>query len=109
LQTPMARKGYTQAVSDWIPQLFKTPMDAVSMDSNAWRALDLPVVLIWGNKDTVTPLDQGQELAELLPNARLTVLKDVGHIPHLEAPKEFADALLDAFEHITSSKERDTP
>lgn len=109
LQTPMARDGYTQAVSDWIPQLFKTPVEAISMDPDAWRALDLPVALIWGDKDTVTPLDQGQVLETLLPNAHLTVLTDVGHIPHLEAPKEFSDVLLAAIEYITLSKDRDTP
>jgi pimeloyl-ACP methyl ester carboxylesterase len=109
LQTPMSRQGYTQAVSDWIPQLFKTPLDSNSMDPEEWRKLDMPVVLIWGDKDTVTPLHQGQELAALLPNARLTVLNYVGHIPHLEAPKEFADALLGELKYITSISDLDSP
>lgn len=109
LQKPMERKGYTQAVADWIPQLFETPTDALSMDPEEWRDFDPPVALIWGDKDTVTPLNQGQELAALLPNAQLIVLNDVGHIPHLEAPSEFSNALMIAFEQMTSNKDRDTP
>lgn len=109
LQTPMSRHGHTQAASDWIPQLFKTPAESFSMDPYEWPALDLPVELIWGDKGTVTPLGQGQELAALLPNARLTVLNDVGHIPHLEAPRAFAEVLLGALEHITSTNDRDNP
>ena len=79
------------------------------MDPEEWRTLDMPVALIWGDKDTVTPLHQGQELAALLPNARLTVLNYVGHIPHLEAPKEFADALLGELKYITSTSDLDSP
>jgi len=76
------------------------------MDPEEWRDLDPPLALIWGGKDTVTPLNQGQELAALLPNLQLTVSKDVGHIPHLEAPSEFAHALMIAFEQIPSNKDR---
>ena len=65
--------------------------------------------VIWGDKDTVTPLDQGQEEAALLPNASPVVLNYVGHIPHLVAPKEFADALLGALKHITSINDLDRP
>ncbi len=101
LQEPMVRKGYTQAVSDWVPELFTTPTDALSLDPAKWEALVLPVALIWGAQDSVTPVSQGKELASLVPNARLTILEGVGHIPHLEAPVEFATALMAALQPMT--------
>lgn len=48
LQEPMARAGYTRAVSDWIPVLFQSETEAQSTRPEAWRALDLPVTFIWG-------------------------------------------------------------
>ena len=94
LQQPMIRKNYTKAVSDWVPELFTTPSETLSMNPANWAALDLPVTLIWGAEDSVTPLEQGRTLASIIPNASLTVLDNVGHIPHLEAPSEFSNALL---------------
>lgn len=98
LQKPMVREGYTEAVSQWVPVLFNTPRDAVSMTPANWAELDLPFAAIWGAEDTITPLEQGKALAAMVPNATLTVLEDVGHIPHLEAPSEFAQALVDALQ-----------
>lgn len=106
LQKPMVREGYTEAVSDWIPQLFTTPNGTLSMDPEKWRALELPVALIWGDQDTVTPLSQGRELEALVPNATLTVLEDVGHIPHLEAPADFSRALLETLDKIADPSRR---
>ncbi|WP_037311566.1 alpha/beta fold hydrolase [Ruegeria halocynthiae] len=103
LQEPMVRENYTQVVSDWIPELFTTPNDALSLDPANWTSLDVPVALIWGTEDSVTPVFQGKELASLIPGATITVLTDVGHIPHLEAPAEFAAALIDALQPMTQS------
>jgi pimeloyl-ACP methyl ester carboxylesterase len=54
------------------------------------------VRLIWGAADSVTPLAQGRALQRWMPRATLAVIPDVGHIPHLEAPAEFALVLLAA-------------
>ena len=50
-------------------------------------------MLIWGEQDTVTPLDQGRRAVALVPGAELITLPDVGHIPQIEAPNAFLDAL----------------
>lgn len=42
------------------------------------------VLLIWGEKDTATPLSDGQKMEELMPNAGLAVIPAVGHYPFAE-------------------------
>ena len=46
-------------------------------------ALDMPVLLLWGDADPISPVAVGRHLASLLPNARLHVLPggdhDLGH------------------------------
>ncbi len=49
----------------------------------------MPVVAIWGERDTVTPLAQGEQLVALAPHGRLEVMAGVGHIPQIESPDDF--------------------
>lgn len=50
--------------------------------------VQVPVVVIHGDADRPLPLEtSGQVLAEKIPNARLVVVKDAGHFPHLEKPE----------------------
>lgn len=53
------------------------------------RTLAASTLLIWGEADTATPLEQGKRLAEWLPNARLIVYPGVGHQPFEEAADAF--------------------
>ncbi len=96
IRTPFALEGTTPALARWLPTLIVPPTDARSTDPAAYRALNLPVAVLWGAEDTTTPLAQGEEIARLVPGAKLTVLPGVGHIPQMEDPAQFADALVAA-------------
>lgn len=48
-----------------------------------------PTLLVWGQQDTITPIDTAQVFAERLPNARLRVLDQCGHSPNIEWPDKF--------------------
>ncbi|MEL7027370.1 MAG: alpha/beta hydrolase [Pseudomonadota bacterium] len=100
LKRPMGRDGYTEAVSAWVPSLLATPENARSTRPENWADLQVPTAFVWGDKDTVTPLDQGQALAAMVPNSKLIVLNDVGHIPQIEAPEAFQGALIEALNHV---------
>ena len=51
--------------------------------------LTMPVQLIFGSEDQLTPPSLGHDLNELLPNAQLEVLDGAGHLSNLEAPTAF--------------------
>lgn len=53
------------------------------------RTIAAPTLVIHGAQDG-TPLATSEELCELIPDARLVVLPEVGHLPHVEAPDEFS-------------------
>ena len=60
--------------------------------------LDLPTLLIWGDTDPVVPLWVGERLARDLPNARLEIIPECGHVPPEEHPVrsiELVEAFLD--------------
>lgn len=56
----------------------------------------VPVLLVWGERDTATPLANGQRMAQLMPNAALVPIANAGHFPFLDAPQMFYP-VLDAF------------
>ncbi len=60
----------------------------------ALTRLDLPVHVLWGNKDPIAVPDIALRLANEIPNARLTWLEGVGHYPMIEAPELFSDAVV---------------
>ncbi|OSM44653.1 alpha/beta fold hydrolase [Nesterenkonia sp. PF2B19] len=57
------------------------------------RELDLPTLLVVGAQDQLSTLRGRQRLARLLPQARLEVLRGVGHLLHYEKPAPTARAI----------------
>lgn len=56
----------------------------------AIEALQIPVLIIWGEGDEFQPLRYGQTLKERLPNARLVVVPEAGHFILEDKPEEVA-------------------
>lgn len=50
------------------------------------EALDMPTLIQWGDSDRLIPLAAGKALERAMPNARLIVYEDAGHIPMKEIP-----------------------
>lgn len=94
-QRPLAVNGSTKAVGEWLPALLAPASVAPSEDPASYGKLRMPAFVIWGERDTITPLEQGQRLAQIMPGAELHVLRAVGHIPQIEDPEGFNKLLLE--------------
>lgn len=55
--------------------------------------LTMPVCLIWGKNDSITPPEVANEFNELLPNAELFWIDKCGHAPMMEHPQAFNEIL----------------
>ena len=62
--------------------------------------INVPVCLIWGREDKVTPPEVAEEFQQLLPNAELHWLDRCGHAPMMERPAEFNEILDDFLSRI---------
>ena len=47
----------------------------------------VPVLLLWGDKDRTLPLKQSESILKLLPKTEFHVIENCGHIPHFEVPE----------------------
>ena len=55
----------------------------------------MPVLVLVGEHDEATPPPMSRELAALLPDARLKILAGCAHVPQLQAPQSFLEAIGD--------------
>jgi 2-hydroxymuconate-semialdehyde hydrolase len=56
--------------------------------------LAVPTLVVHGRQDMLVPLADSQWLTAHLPDARLEVFEDTGHLAMVERPVRFNDALL---------------
>lgn len=57
-------------------------------------ALTVPTLLIWGEEDELIPVATGRLMHTLIPNSRLEVIAQCGHLPAFEKPIEFTNCVL---------------
>ncbi|OIP75322.1 hypothetical protein CO121_00390 [bacterium (Candidatus Gribaldobacteria) CG_4_9_14_3_um_filter_36_15] len=55
----------------------------------------VPTLIIWGEKDRITPLKDAYLMKEKIKNSQLKLLKNVSHTPHLENPRILAQEIKD--------------
>jgi pimeloyl-ACP methyl ester carboxylesterase len=62
--------------------------------------IEIPVSLIWGKDDKITPPEVAIEFHELLPDSELHWINNCGHAPMMERPEEFNRLLKGFLERI---------
>ena len=69
--------------------------------------IEAPTLIVWGDKDILVPVKDAYAFDELIPDSRLIVYEDIGHVAMLETPERF-NADLRAFlaEQPDASRER---
>ena len=96
LQAPLVLQGATSAFGDWLFDFTTSTERPLSLDPRSYRALDLPALIIWGDRDETTPLAQGERLKNVISGSELAIMPGVGHMPQIEDPPQF-DRLLVGF------------
>lgn len=96
LLTPEVRAGY------------RAPLQVAGWERGFWNFVSasrgnqladnlddlvLPALVVSGDADTIVPTSDAVRLADLLPNSRLEIVTDAGHLPHEERPRQFMQQL----------------
>jgi 3-oxoadipate enol-lactonase len=104
LFAPEFQTAHPDLMRDRREAFLKTDPEVLQSACAALAALDLrpelskvkvPVLVMVGEHDEATPPPMSHELAALLPNARLKVLAGCAHVPQLQAPEMFLEAIGD--------------
>lgn len=70
--------------------VLETLLDEQSKYANRTYRYPFPVLLVWGEEDSLIPLHVGRSLEKHIgPGTRLEVIPNTAHMPNLETPKRF--------------------
>lgn len=97
-------RGYaTLADADRRKAFLATLRAVVGMEGQRVAALDrlylaeaLPLLIVWGSRDPIIPVEHGEAAHLALPQSRFEVFEGAGHVPQLECPGKFV-AVLERF------------
>ena len=59
--------------------------------STVAKNISMPTLILWGEKDRMTHVDDAAFFHETIRGSELVILKEVGHVPILEDPEQTAD------------------
>jgi 3-oxoadipate enol-lactonase len=119
----LATRSLSEFAAERIPLTLRSDIDKGTLDEAihamarkdveaylaTWRATWSPdrrellprvthqTLVIGSDKDMITPLPLSNELAAGIPNARLAVIENAGHIPSLDRPEQFNRIVLEFF------------
>ncbi|NGP75892.1 alpha/beta hydrolase [Balneolaceae bacterium YR4-1] len=68
------------------------------------KDINLPVLLIWGKNDQVTPPRVAEQFFKKLPDVRLKWIEKCGHAPMMERPDEFVEHLKPFLQQLEYTK-----
>lgn len=95
LQRPFTLQGWTPGLGQWFAPFVTTRTSSMATDRSRYPDLRMPTMVLWGARDSITPMAEGMDIARLIPNAHWEVLPAAGHIPAIEEPRTFDAALLE--------------
>jgi pimeloyl-ACP methyl ester carboxylesterase len=55
------------------------------------KRIHIPTLILWGEKDRMTHIDNATLFHDTIKNSQLVILKEIGHVPILEDPEHTAD------------------
>jgi 3-oxoadipate enol-lactonase len=104
LFAPAFQDGHPDLMRDRREAFLRTDLEVFRAACEALASLDLrrelskvemPVLVLVGEQDEATPPAMSHELATGLPDAQLRIIPGCAHVPQLQAPKLFLDAIAD--------------
>jgi len=84
---PLRTRGTHRAI---IRTVRRWDADRVSRDAHL---ISQPTMVMWGENDREVPLRDGEKIHQEIPNSRLIVFRECGHIPHEEYPERFIEVV----------------
>ncbi len=83
---PGSKRAMVSAAQQIVPENFEKIHAAIA-------SIHVPVLILWGEQDSIIPVTNGYALKKLIPNSRLEILSECGHMVQEEKPGETMTAI----------------
>jgi pimeloyl-ACP methyl ester carboxylesterase len=95
---PLQDSGSRQAFLQTLRSVIDVRGQRVSALDRLYLLRDVPMLVVWGERDRTIPLAHGRHTAAAIPHARFETLPKAAHFPHLDDPDGLATILADFLE-----------
>lgn len=68
---------------------------AVNANDRLYLTDSLPTMVIWGDADHIIPVSHAEHARTAMPHARVEILNEIGHFPHVESPNAVIELMTD--------------
>jgi pimeloyl-ACP methyl ester carboxylesterase len=85
--TAIVRNSEALTLFGWKPYMHNPKL------ANWLHRVDIPTLVLWGERDGMVSTDYGRKYAEAIPGARFESIANAGHYPSLEQPAVTADLI----------------
>ena len=65
----------------------------VDASNRLYLAAGIPMLIVWGARDTMIPVEHAHAAHHQVPGSRLEIFEQAGHFPHVSEPRRFAEVL----------------
>lgn len=84
----IARNRESLALFGWDPYFYNPKL------RQRLHRISVPALLVWGANDGIVTPAYGAAYRDAIPGARLEIIPEAGHLPHLERPAAFVEHVL---------------
>lgn len=88
---------------EWNRRIFKEIEAAGRVVEDALPEIQVPILVLWGDKDRVLNVSATQTVQKVKPDAEIKILADCGHVPMIERVDETAAIVLEFFQRRVPS------
>jgi len=104
-ERPQAEQAVRKIIRSSQPESLAPPLLGMAGRPDSTPLLptiDVPTALIFGEDDAITSVEEGRKMAETIPDARLTIVKNAGHLSNIENPEEFNAAVMNLLQRVAA-------
>ncbi|MEN6620132.1 MAG: alpha/beta hydrolase, partial [Smithella sp.] len=95
LQEAVANRSFNQKImTDFIPGAFSLEKDLPKIKA--------PALILWGDQDKILDISSVSVFEKGLAKHKTVIIKDCGHVPMVEKPRETANAYLSFIKSVSS-------
>ena len=89
------------SIEDWDGALWEfTKVNGDNDLTSRMAEITIPILIISGEDDKIIPVEQSIQLSEEIPQSRLEIIPNCGHVPQEECPEDFMDLVGDFIQSI---------
>lgn len=89
---PIAARGGRHALLETAKQAIPKNIDEIT---SRYKTICVPTLILWGREDKIIPLEIGEQLHRDIPDSKLQIVENAGHVPQEEVAGQVTPMIIE--------------